>query len=499
MTTQFDALTQALARVAGDETAVARGNATVRMALDVIRAGLTGDQDGVAIVALLEALTGNARLDAAAALRNLQSAVDAAVGDTTWRTAMGGALTGPEIVALMEALTGNDRLNATALRLLADQLDAELGQTDWRLGGGGSDTAAQILAKLLTVDGAGSGLRRRPVGRIDTGGSCSDWPQRESHTDLYRLPGQRGMRPIIPSIATVAGITTLQTADELILLLPAAMPGRGTSFTNLSVNGESRLPLRPLIDGSGFVPSHELIPGEILLLFRAGSSGYRLLEPHILERAGVWANAGRIYLRGQDVVRGTTDYKLLSETSTGEDPATHPEIWLPFPHTWQFGGINLGPVITGINFEGAGVVSSVNNGVWTLTIAAGGVPPTPPTDDFYFWHQRRRNAGGRRVDHRCRQRCCHRPGLRWRDDPADCAAGNRGRFGERAAFRRYFADEPTGSIQQVRHDHCAYWRNPGIQCMGFQPARLDTDSRRNLDSELIHAHNVYRLRKLPVQ
>ena len=67
--------------------------------------------------------------------------------------------TGAEIVALIEALAGVGRLNASALRLIADQIDTELGSSDWRTGGtGGSDTAQQILTKLLTVDGAGSGL-----------------------------------------------------------------------------------------------------------------------------------------------------------------------------------------------------------------------------------------------------------------------------------------------------------------------------------------------------
>ena len=78
------------------------------------------------------------------------------------------------------------------------------------------------------------------------------------------------------------------------------------------------------------MPSQELTPGSILLVFRT-SVGYRLLEPHILERAGIWG-AGRIYLRGQDVLRFEYDYKLLAETSTGERPEDHPEIWYRFPH-----------------------------------------------------------------------------------------------------------------------------------------------------------------------
>ena len=39
-----------------------------------------------------------------------------------------------EIVALLQALTGNNRLNATALRLIADAINAELGSALWRSG-----------------------------------------------------------------------------------------------------------------------------------------------------------------------------------------------------------------------------------------------------------------------------------------------------------------------------------------------------------------------------
>ena len=48
--TDFSALTEATALVAGDELAIARGNATVRMALAVIRAGLAGGSDTAAQV-----------------------------------------------------------------------------------------------------------------------------------------------------------------------------------------------------------------------------------------------------------------------------------------------------------------------------------------------------------------------------------------------------------------------------------------------------------------
>ena len=296
---------------------------------------------GPAVRTLLEALTGNEQLNAAA-LRLIADAVDTELGSNAWRTGgMGVGLTAAEIVALLESLTGDDRLNATAaLRLIADALDTELGQADWRRG------EDQIAAHTYIATGA-------------------TWDA-ANHTIE----------------ATVTGLTTIETGDEFILVLPSALPGQGAPDASLSLNGESRLLFRPLDDGLGRVPSRELVPSSIVLLFRS-NVGYRFLEPHILERAGVW-RGGRIYLQGQDVIRNGTDYKLLNETSVGEDPATHPEIWLPFPHVWQFGGITLGPTITGINFEGAGVVSSVNNGIWTLTIAAGGVPPEPPTDDFYW-------------------------------------------------------------------------------------------------------------------
>ena len=44
---------------------------------------------------------------------------------------------GASVVATLEALTGDGRLNADALRLIADAIDSELGDTSWRTGGGG--------------------------------------------------------------------------------------------------------------------------------------------------------------------------------------------------------------------------------------------------------------------------------------------------------------------------------------------------------------------------
>ena len=285
-----------------------------------------GGRTAAEIVTLLEALTGSGQLNATA-LRLIAEALDAELGQADWRT---GRRTAAEIVTLLEALAGNARLDATtALRLIADAVDAELGNNNWRVQRD-ADTAAEILVKVLTVDGVGSGLDADLLDGL-TPEEVAATGHRGNPLPTYLVTGATWDAPNHTIIGTIAGITGVQTADELILVLPAAMPGRGTSFTNLSINGEDRLPLRPLIDGFGFVPSQELVPGEILLLFRAGSLGYRLLEPHILERAGVWTG-GRIYLRGQDVLRGDYDYKLLAETSTNERPEDHPDIWYRFPH-----------------------------------------------------------------------------------------------------------------------------------------------------------------------
>ena len=280
--------------------------------------------------------------------------------------------TGAEIVGLLDALTGNGRLDATvALRLIAAALDIELGQDDWRLGGvaGSRDTAAQILVKLLTVDGAGSGLDADLLdgmtpaevaalsGSSDTAaqvlaklltvdgagsGLDADVLDAMTPTQVASLAYEHALPTYIATAgttwdavnhtinATVNGVTALENTDELILLVPSSLPGQGPEDASLSVNGEQRLLLRPVDSGFGRVASQELIPGSILLLFKT-SVGYRLLEPHILERAGVWAS-NRIYLRGQDVLRGDYDYKLLAETSTNERPEDHPEIWYRFPH-----------------------------------------------------------------------------------------------------------------------------------------------------------------------
>ena len=72
--------------------------------------------------------------------------------------------TGDEIVTLLDALTGNDRLDATAaLRLIADAIDTELGNTDWRTGGGGTVTGAQIVTALQALMGDNRAHRLCPA------------------------------------------------------------------------------------------------------------------------------------------------------------------------------------------------------------------------------------------------------------------------------------------------------------------------------------------------
>ena len=146
MTTQFSALTEATALVTGDELAVARGAATMRMALAVIRAGLTGDQDGPAIVALLEALTGNGRLDANAALRNLQAAVDAAVGDTDWRTP--GVGTSDGVLSAL-ALAADGTVSATITG--GTDFTADFGPSIIALAAGGGTTLTTTIKQPVAV------------------------------------------------------------------------------------------------------------------------------------------------------------------------------------------------------------------------------------------------------------------------------------------------------------------------------------------------------------
>ena len=180
--------------------------------------------------------------------------------------------------------------------------------------------------------------------------------------------------------ATVIGVTSIDQTDEVIIQIPSTLTGQDGTAAGISLNGEARLPLRPYTSFTADIPSRELVPGGILLMFRTLNS-YRLLEPHVLERAGVW-NDTRIYLRGQDVIRGELDYKLLNEMSVNEDPATNPLVWLSFPHIWQDSGTLLTDVVTGVNFEGDGVSTAVANGVLTLTIAGGGGTAPTHTDQY---------------------------------------------------------------------------------------------------------------------
>ena len=74
-----------------------------------------------------EASTSEAGLESAADKFKLDGI---AAGATTDQSAT-------SIVALIQGLSGNDRLQAAAIRLISDAIDVELGATTWRTGGGG--------------------------------------------------------------------------------------------------------------------------------------------------------------------------------------------------------------------------------------------------------------------------------------------------------------------------------------------------------------------------
>ena len=81
--------------------------------------------------------------------------------------------TGAEVVLLLQALTGNARLNASALRLIADAIDTELGAATWRTGGGGSaiatqDEGTELTAALATLNFAGEGVTATLSGGVVT-------------------------------------------------------------------------------------------------------------------------------------------------------------------------------------------------------------------------------------------------------------------------------------------------------------------------------------------
>ena len=78
---------------------------------------------------------------------------------------------------------------------------------------------------------------------------------------------------------------TVRVSDSLILNVPG---GRGLDSTNvyMEVNGDREL-LLPYENRLGRVAARELHPGSILFAFLT-TFGWRLLEPHLIQRAGDW-------------------------------------------------------------------------------------------------------------------------------------------------------------------------------------------------------------------
>ena len=115
------------------------------------------------------------------------------------------ALAAAEIVALLEALAGNARLNAAALRSISGQINRELGSDDWQTGGGGmADNAAQVLAKLRTVDGAGSGLDA----------DLLDGMTPAEIAALVTMPTFRGLPDTPAAFGTVGQVPVVNAAED---------------------------------------------------------------------------------------------------------------------------------------------------------------------------------------------------------------------------------------------------------------------------------------------
>ena len=147
--------TDAQVNTLADARALLRYTADEKTKLAGVEDSATADQTGAEIVTLLQALTGNGRLNATA-LRLIADALDTELGSTDWRTGGGGTVTGAQIVTALQALMGDNRLNASALRLIAGALDAELGGTGWRSGGGffGLGPAQNTFGDTSTADRA---------------------------------------------------------------------------------------------------------------------------------------------------------------------------------------------------------------------------------------------------------------------------------------------------------------------------------------------------------
>ena len=138
---------------------------TLKSKLDGAEADATGDQTGSEIKTAYEA-----EANTNAFTNVLKSKLDAAENNAT------ADQTGADIVALLDALTGNSRLQGAAVRAIADAIDSELGSTAWRTGGsstsGGLNQGqvdARVTARALLKANNLSGLADAASARTNLG------------------------------------------------------------------------------------------------------------------------------------------------------------------------------------------------------------------------------------------------------------------------------------------------------------------------------------------
>ena len=121
-----------------DARALVRYTAAEKTKLADSEAGATADQTGSEIKTAYEA-EGDTNAFTDALKGKLDAAEDASTADQT----------GADIVALLDALTGNSRLQGAAVRAISDAIDSELGSTAWRTGGGvGGQTSTQVQTAI---------------------------------------------------------------------------------------------------------------------------------------------------------------------------------------------------------------------------------------------------------------------------------------------------------------------------------------------------------------
>ena len=124
-----------------DARALVRYTAAEKTKLADSEAGATADQTGSEIKASYEG-EGDTNAFTDVLKGKLDAAEDAATADQT----------AADIVALLDALTGNSRLQGAAVRAISDAIDSELGSTAWRTGGsGGGQTSSQVQAAIDTA------------------------------------------------------------------------------------------------------------------------------------------------------------------------------------------------------------------------------------------------------------------------------------------------------------------------------------------------------------